>query len=76
MASTVMENAPWAALELAIEADTVKDHYPGEHSYCFVAFNPTIHSGPDHSGNIAPHRTDAVSAFLPALRAPADAHYI
>eukprot|EP00959_Pyramimonas_sp_CCMP1952_P415520 8706610-Pyramimonas_sp.AAC.1 len=63
-----MENAPWAVLKLAAEADTTKDHYSGEQSYCFVMFNPTIQSGSDHGGNIASHCTDAVIAFLPALR--------
>eukprot|EP00959_Pyramimonas_sp_CCMP1952_P472997 9500959-Pyramimonas_sp.AAC.1 len=63
-----MENAPWTVLKLSVEADAVKDHYSGEQSYCFVVFNPTIHSGSDHGGNIAPHRTDAVITFLPALR--------
>eukprot|EP00959_Pyramimonas_sp_CCMP1952_P332518 6962821-Pyramimonas_sp.AAC.1 len=75
MGSTDMETIPMAVPKLAIEADTVEDHYSGEQSYRFKLFNPTVHSGSDHSGNIVPRRADAVLTYLPTLRVPADIHY-
>eukprot|EP00959_Pyramimonas_sp_CCMP1952_P322115 6740293-Pyramimonas_sp.AAC.1 len=60
--------------ELPVEAHSVKDHYPRKHSYGFVVLDPTVQSGPNEGGNIAPHRVNAASIILPALVAPAHIH--
>eukprot|EP00959_Pyramimonas_sp_CCMP1952_P442471 9262858-Pyramimonas_sp.AAC.1 len=72
MGSTVLEIIPMAVPKLAVETDTVEDHYSGEQSYRFKVLNPTVHSGSDHSGNIVTHRADAVLTYLPTCRVPAD----
>eukprot|EP00959_Pyramimonas_sp_CCMP1952_P290671 6079872-Pyramimonas_sp.AAC.1 len=60
--------------KLSVKTHSVEDHCPRKHAYGFVAFDPTVHSGPNKGGNIVPHRVYATSICLPALVAPTNIH--
>eukprot|EP00959_Pyramimonas_sp_CCMP1952_P472014 9499372-Pyramimonas_sp.AAC.1 len=62
-----MKGVSWAMPKLPVQAHSIKDHYLRKHSYGFVAFDPTVHSGSNQGGNIAPHRVNATFIIMPAL---------